>query len=80
MAIVLDCISPVLDTASRVSVLCAASVLRALCGVAAGSAKASLSMHFAKRGNVGELSAVRDLLTSKRFEVCNKTNYFIEGL
>jgi hypothetical protein len=58
MAIVLDCISPALPTCGRVSALCAASVLRALCGVAAGSAKASLSAHFAKRGNVGELSAV----------------------
>jgi len=34
------------------------SALRALCGVAAGSSKASLSAHFAKWGNLGELNAV----------------------
>jgi hypothetical protein len=33
------------------------SCLRALCGVCAGSAKASLSAHFAKKGNLGELNA-----------------------
>jgi hypothetical protein len=32
-------------------------VLRALCGVCAGSAKASLSAHFARQGNLGELNA-----------------------
>jgi hypothetical protein len=30
---------------------------KALCGVAAGSAKASLSAHFAKNNNLGELNA-----------------------
>jgi hypothetical protein len=38
-------------------VLSFSSVLRALCGVAAGSAKASLSAHFARWGNLGELNA-----------------------
>jgi hypothetical protein len=33
-------------------------VLRSLCGVAAGSSKASLSAHFATQGNLGELNAV----------------------
>jgi len=42
----------------RVAVLCAASVGKALCGVVAGGAKASLSAHFAVKGDVGELSAV----------------------
>lgn len=42
----------------RVSILSAAGVLRALCGVAGGSSKAILSAHFAKWGNLAELNAV----------------------
>lgn len=42
----------------RVSILATSSVLRSLCGVAAGSSKASLSAHFARWGNLGELNAV----------------------
>ena len=57
-AMILDCVSPALPKAARVVVLSASSVLRALCGVAAGSAKASLSAHFARWGNLGELNAV----------------------
>lgn len=57
-AMVLDCLSPILPKAPRVLLLGGSSVLRALCGVAAGSSKASLSAHFAKWGNLGELNAV----------------------
>ena len=57
-AMVLDCLSPALPTIPRVMLLSASGVLRALCGVAAGSSKASLSAHFAKWGNLGELNAV----------------------
>ncbi|KAF2635118.1 DUF647-domain-containing protein [Massarina eburnea CBS 473.64] len=57
-AMVLDCLSPVFPKVARVMVLSFSSVLRSLCGVCAGSAKASLSAHFAKRGNLGELNAV----------------------
>jgi hypothetical protein len=57
-AMVLDCLSPILPKAPRVLLLGCSSVLRALCGVAAGSSKASLSAHFAKWGNLGELNAV----------------------
>lgn len=57
VAFVLDCLSPGLLKAIRVIVLSFSSVLRALCGVAAGSAKASLSAHFARWGNLGELNA-----------------------
>ena len=57
-AMVLDCLSPALPKTLRVALLSFASILRALCGVAAGSAKASLSSHFAKWGNLGELNAV----------------------
>ena len=57
-AMVLDCLSPALPKALRVALLSCASILRALCGVAAGSAKASLSSHFAKWDNLGELNAV----------------------
>ena len=57
IAFILDCLSPVFPKAIRVVILSFSSVLRALCGVAAGSAKASLSAHFAKWGNLGELNA-----------------------
>ena len=57
-AMVFDCFSPALPKAPRVLLLGLSSVLRALCGVAAGSSKASLSAHFAKWGNLGELNAV----------------------
>ena len=57
-AMMLDCLSPALPKGPRVVLLSFSSVLRALCGVAAGSSKASLSAHFASRGNLGELNAV----------------------
>jgi hypothetical protein len=57
-AMVLDCLSPAFPKPFRVLVLGFSSVLRSLCGVCAGSAKASLSAHFAKKGNLGELNAV----------------------
>ena len=58
-AMLLDCFSPALPRGPRVLLLSSSSMLRALCGVTAGSSKASLSAHFAKRGNLGELNAVR---------------------
>jgi hypothetical protein len=58
-ALILDCLSPAFPKAMRVALLSFSSVLRALCGVAAGSSKASLSAHFATQGNLGELNAVR---------------------
>lgn len=57
-AMVLDCLSPAFPKPFRVLVLGFSSVLRSLCGVCAGSAKASLSAHFAKKGNLGEVNAV----------------------
>ncbi|KAK7747566.1 hypothetical protein SLS62_009065 [Diatrype stigma] len=47
---------------ARALALCASGILRALCGVAAGAAKASLSAHFARGGghgggNLAELNA-----------------------
>jgi hypothetical protein len=57
LAFVLDCLSPAFPKPVRVLILSFSSVLRALCGVAAGSAKASLSAHFARWGNLGELNA-----------------------
>ncbi|KAL8695256.1 MAG: hypothetical protein Q9224_003433, partial [Gallowayella concinna] len=56
-AMILDCLSPALSRGPRVLLLSSSSMLRALCGVAAGSSKASLSAHFAKWGNLGELNA-----------------------
>ena len=67
-AMILDCLSPALPKAPRVILLSVSSTLRALCGVAAGSSKASLSAHFAKWGNLGELNAVgRHSLTLASF-------------
>ncbi|KAJ5851999.1 uncharacterized protein N7529_011384 [Penicillium soppii] len=58
IAMILDCLSPgVPGGAMRVAVLSAAGVLRALCGVAGGSSKASLSAHFARWGNLAEVNA-----------------------
>ncbi|KAL4779104.1 vitamin B6 photo-protection and homoeostasis-domain-containing protein [Aspergillus varians] len=58
LAMVLDCLSPMIPAGvSRVTILSAAGVLRALCGVAGGSSKASLSAHFAKWGNLAEVNA-----------------------
>jgi len=62
-AMVLDCLSPAFPKTSRVVLLSLSSVLRALCGVAAGSSKASLSAHFATQGNLGELNAVGTIST-----------------
>ncbi len=61
-AMILDCLSPAFPKVFRVLLLSFSSILRALCGVAAGSSKASLSAHFAKWGNLGELNAVSRLL------------------
>lgn len=59
VAMILDCLSPGVPAGPpRVIVLSTAGVLRALCGVAGGSSKASLSAHFAKWGNLAELNAV----------------------
>lgn len=57
-AMIFDCLSPAFPKPLRVILLSLSSVLRALCGVAAGSSKASLSAHFATQGNLGELNAV----------------------
>jgi len=65
-AMILDCLSPAFPRTIRVLVLSSSSILRALCGVAAGSSKASLSAHFAKWGNLGELNAVSGSITPLR--------------
>jgi hypothetical protein len=56
-AMLLDILTPALPLYPRIFTLCTAGILRALCGVAAGAAKASLSAHFAKKGNLAELNA-----------------------
>ncbi|KAI0181583.1 vitamin B6 photo-protection and homoeostasis-domain-containing protein [Hypoxylon sp. FL1284] len=56
-ALFLDVLSPALPFYPKVIALCGAGVLRALCGVSGGAAKASLSAHFAKNGNLAELNA-----------------------
>ncbi|KKK15012.1 hypothetical protein AOCH_005269 [Aspergillus ochraceoroseus] len=58
LAMILDCLSPMIPAGvSRVTILSAAGVLRALCGVAGGSSKASLSAHFSRWGNLAEVNA-----------------------
>lgn len=57
-AMILDCLSPAFPKPIRVAILSFSSILRSLCGVCAGSAKASLSAHFARKGNLGEVNAV----------------------
>jgi len=64
VAMILDCLSPALPKVPRVILLSFSSMLRALCGVCAGSSKASLSAHFATQGNLGELNAVSSSSTS----------------
>ncbi|ORY63315.1 vitamin B6 photo-protection and homoeostasis-domain-containing protein [Pseudomassariella vexata] len=57
-AMVLDCLSPLVPVLGmRVAVLCVSSVLYAAAGVAGGAAKSSLSGHFARWNNLGELNA-----------------------
>jgi Vitamin B6 photo-protection and homoeostasis len=56
-AMILDCLSPTLPKSVRIFSLCLSGSLRALCGVAAGGAKAALSVHFARAKNVGDLNA-----------------------
>ena len=56
-AMLMDCLSPAFPRTARLALLCLSGSLRALCGVAAGASKTSLSVHFAKNGNVGELNA-----------------------
>ncbi|GKZ28759.1 hypothetical protein AbraIFM66950_000114 [Aspergillus brasiliensis] len=58
LAMILDCLSPMIPAgAPRVIVLSTAGILRALCGVAGGSSKASLSAHFSRWGNLAEVNA-----------------------
>ncbi|KAI1210807.1 vitamin B6 photo-protection and homoeostasis-domain-containing protein [Annulohypoxylon truncatum] len=56
-ALFLDVLAPALPTYPKVLALCGAGVLRALCGISGGAAKAELSAHFAKNGNLAELNA-----------------------
>lgn len=56
-ALLLDVLTPALPQYPKILALCGAGILRSLCGVAAGAAKASLSAHFAKAGNLAELNA-----------------------
>jgi hypothetical protein len=66
MALIVDCLSPAFPKPTRVVLFSTSSMLRALCGVAAGSAKASLSAHFAKGGNLGDVNAVSHIMLAFR--------------
>lgn len=56
-ALLVDVLTPALPARAKIVALCGSGILRALCGVSAGAAKASLSAHFAKSGNLAELNA-----------------------
>ncbi|GAP89034.2 putative duf647 domain-containing protein [Rosellinia necatrix] len=56
-ALVLGVLSPALPGPAKTIALCMSGVLSALCGVSGASAKASLSAHFARSGNLAELNA-----------------------
>ncbi|KAI2463529.1 vitamin B6 photo-protection and homoeostasis-domain-containing protein, partial [Annulohypoxylon bovei var. microspora] len=56
-ALLLDVLAPALPTYPKILALCGAGVLRALCGISGGAAKAELSAHFAENGNLAELNA-----------------------
>lgn len=56
-SLLLDVLTPALPTYPKILALCASGIFRSLCGVSAAAAKASLSAHFAKNGNLAELNA-----------------------
>ncbi|OTB01006.1 hypothetical protein M426DRAFT_64796 [Hypoxylon sp. CI-4A] len=56
-ALALDILSPTLHPYLKALALCTAGVLRAICGVSGGAAKAELSAHFARDNNLAELNA-----------------------
>lgn len=58
VAMVLDCLSPFFPHGVRFLVLCFSSLLYSASGVAGNASKSSLSGHFAKWNNLGELNAV----------------------
>ncbi|TID02041.1 RUS1 family protein-like protein [Colletotrichum higginsianum] len=57
VAMVLDCLSPFFPHGVRFLVLCFSSLLYSASGVAGNASKSSLSGHFAKWNNLGELNA-----------------------
>jgi hypothetical protein len=57
-AIILDCLSPFFPKSVRFLVLCVSSILFSAAGVAGNASKSSLSGHFARWNNLGELNAV----------------------
>ncbi|KAH0600781.1 hypothetical protein MHUMG1_01780 [Metarhizium humberi] len=56
-AFFLELYSPYFGDYGKILALSVGQALRALCGVAAGASKASLSVHFAKHDNLAELNA-----------------------
>ncbi|KAK1993577.1 DUF647-domain-containing protein [Colletotrichum falcatum] len=57
VAMVLDCLSPFFPRGVRFLILCFSSLLYSASGVAGNASKSSLSGHFAKWNNLGELNA-----------------------
>ncbi|GKT53955.1 DUF647 domain-containing protein [Colletotrichum tofieldiae] len=64
VAMVLDCLSPLFPRGIRFAVLCFSSLLYSASGVAGNASKSSLSGHFAKWNNLGELNAAGTFVVS----------------
>ncbi|KAJ0383536.1 hypothetical protein COL922a_010282 [Colletotrichum nupharicola] len=64
IAFILDCLSPLFPRSIRFLILCCSSILFAASGVAGNASKSSLSGHFAKWNNLGELNATGTLVVS----------------
>jgi hypothetical protein len=57
-AMMLDMLCPLVSCKTRIVLLCFSSALYAVAGTLGGASKSSLSGHFAKWNNLGELNAV----------------------
>ena len=57
VALTMELLTPLLPTSMFLPTVCIANILKALCGVAAGSTRASITSHFALRDNVADVSA-----------------------
>ncbi len=57
LALTLELVAPALSYELFVPALCVASVARAVCGVAAGCVRATLTQHFARQQNLSDVSA-----------------------
>lgn len=57
VGLTLDMAAPLFPSAQILLVSCVATICKVMCGMAAGATKASITAHFAKRGNMADLNA-----------------------